>query len=74
MFNGPNRFRRRTADLRVDRPFAADADIASFNTGGLEYLTTTTGASLRGIEPSMTADGRLMVFQGPPPTTAASTT
>lgn len=66
MFNGPNRFRRRTADIRVDRPFATDADIASFNTGSLEYLTTTSGASLRGIEPSMTADGRLMVFQGAP--------
>ncbi|MBL9006526.1 MAG: LamG domain-containing protein [Myxococcales bacterium] len=66
MFNGPNRFRRRSADLRVDRPFQRDAEISSFTTGPVEYLTTTTGASLRGIEPTITADGRLMLFQGAP--------
>lgn len=66
MFNGPNRFRRRSADIRVERPFASDAEIAGFATGGLEYLTTLSGAALRGIEPSLTADGRLMVFQGAP--------
>lgn len=66
MFNGPNRFRRRTADLRVDRPFQVDAEVASFTAGPVEYLTTTAGASLRGIEPTMTADGRLMLFQGAP--------
>ena len=66
MFNGPNRFRRRTADLRVSRPFTVDADISSFGTGPLEYLTTTGGAALRGIEPTLTADGRLLLFQGGP--------
>jgi len=66
MFNGPNRFRRRAVDLRVSQPFTAQADIASFTTGDLEYLTTVTGASLRGIEPTMTSDGRLLIFQGGP--------
>ena len=66
MFNGPNRFRRRTSDIRVDRPFRSDADIASFSTGTVEYLSTSSGASLRGIEPTLTADGRLMLFQGAP--------
>ncbi|MCP3101503.1 LamG domain-containing protein [Myxococcus sp. K15C18031901] len=66
MFNGPNRFRRRTVDLRVSQPFTAQADISSFTTGPVEYLTTVTGASLRGIEPTMTSDGRLLIFQGGP--------
>ncbi|MCE9672868.1 LamG domain-containing protein [Myxococcus stipitatus] len=66
MFNGPNRFRRRSVDLRVSQPFTAQADISSFTTGNLEYLTTVTGASLRGIEPTMTSDGRLLIFQGGP--------
>jgi len=66
MFNGPNRFRRRPVDLRVSQPFTPQADISSFTTGNLEYLTTVTGASIRGIEPTMTSDGRLLIYQGGP--------
>ncbi|MCK8500414.1 LamG domain-containing protein [Myxococcus fulvus] len=66
MFNGPNVFRRRPVDLRVSQPFTPQADISSFTTGNLETLTTVTGASIRGIEPTMTSDGRLLIFQGGP--------
>ncbi len=66
MFNGDNVFRRRPVDLRVSLPFTAQADISSFTTGNLETLTTTTGATLRGIEPTMTSDGRLLIYQGGP--------
>jgi hypothetical protein len=66
MFNGDNVFRRRPVDLRVSLPFTAQADISSFTTGNLETLTTTTGAVIRGIEPTMTSDGRLLIFQGGP--------
>lgn len=66
MFNGPNTFRRRTSDIRVVRPFTTDADISSFNTGSTEPLTTVSGVAIMGIEPTMTSDGRLMIFQGGP--------
>ncbi|WP_235216811.1 hypothetical protein [Archangium violaceum] len=66
MFNGPNRFRRRTADVRVSQPFTVQAEIASFSTGPLEELKTVSGAPIMGIEPTMTSDGRLLLFQGGP--------
>lgn len=66
MFNGPNRFRRRTSELQVSRPFTKDADIASFSLGAMETLRTSAGAELRGIEPTLTSDGRLLLFQGGP--------
>ncbi|WP_342375395.1 LamG domain-containing protein [Myxococcus stipitatus] len=66
MYNGPNVFRRRPADIRVSQPFTAQADVSSFTTGNLETLITVTGATLRGIEPTMTSDGRLLIFQGGP--------
>ncbi|ADO75992.1 LamG domain-containing protein [Stigmatella aurantiaca] len=66
MFNGDNIFRRRPINVRVNQPFTAQAEIASFTTGALETLKTTTGANLRGIEPTMTSDGRLLIFQGAP--------
>lgn len=66
MFNGANVFRRRPIDVRVSQPFTAQADISSFTTGNLEPLTTISGASIRGIEPTMTSDGRLFIYQGGP--------
>jgi hypothetical protein len=63
---GPNTFRRRPMDVRVSLPFTAQAEISSFTTGNLEPLTTVTGAAIRGIEPTMTSDGRLLIFQGGP--------
>ena len=66
MYNGPNRFRRRTVDVRVSQPFTTQAEVASFSTGALETLTTVTGAGIFGIEPTMTSDGRLLIFQGGP--------
>ncbi|WP_224247845.1 LamG domain-containing protein [Hyalangium gracile] len=66
MYNGPNIFRRRTVDIRVSQPFTPQAEIASFTTGALETLTTVTGAHIRGIEPTMTSDGRLLIYQGGP--------
>ncbi|MFP2929101.1 LamG domain-containing protein [Pyxidicoccus sp. 3LG] len=66
MFNGDNTFRRRPIDVRVSLPFTAQADISSFTTGNLDALTTVTGAAIRGIEPTMTSDGRLLIFQGGP--------
>ncbi|NBC44014.1 LamG domain-containing protein [Corallococcus exiguus] len=69
MFNGDNVFRRRTTDIRVSQPFTTAADIASFSTGPLETLRTVTGATIRGIEPTMTSDGRLIIYQGAPANT-----
>ncbi|MBN9687524.1 LamG domain-containing protein [Corallococcus sp. NCSPR001] len=69
MFNGDNVFRRRTTDIRVSQPFTTSADIASFSTGPLETLRTVTGATIRGIEPTMTSDGRLLIWQGAPANT-----
>ncbi|RKH04947.1 LamG domain-containing protein [Corallococcus carmarthensis] len=66
MFKGDNIFRRRTTDLRVSQPFTTAAEIASFTTGPLETLFTVTGATIRGIEPTMTSDGRLLIYQGAP--------
>ncbi|ATB30566.1 hypothetical protein MEBOL_004027 [Melittangium boletus DSM 14713] len=66
MFNGPNRFRRRTLDARISQPFTTQAEVSTFTTGPLETLTTVTGAGIFGIEPTMTSDGRLLLYQGGP--------
>ena len=56
-----NRLRRRRLFLQVRNPETRDAAIERFEwRTGLEYLGTT----LRGIEPTVTRDGRLLVYQG----------
>lgn len=59
--SGDNRMRRRRLFLRVRNPATPDAAIEAFEwRTGLEYL----GTALRGIEPTVTRDGRLLVYQG----------
>lgn len=62
----PNDFRRRTLRVEVSNPFTTSAEVSSFTLGTLEFLTDTSGKSLKGIEPTMTSDGRLFIFQGSP--------
>jgi hypothetical protein len=59
-------FRRRTFRAEVRDPETAAAEIVSVASGPVEYLRTIGGQTLRGVEPTMTADGRLLVFQGAP--------
>lgn len=59
-------FRRRPVQVDVSSPFTASAEVSSVSLGGLEPLTTTTGKAIKGIEPTMTSDGRLLVYQGGP--------
>lgn len=62
----PNDFRRRALRVEVSSPFTTSAEVSSFTVGTLEFLTDTTGKPLKGIEPTMTSDGRLFIFQGSP--------
>src|SRR5688500_7338000 len=56
-----NRLRRRRLFLQIRDPGTRDAAVERFEwRSGLEYL----GTELRGIEPTVTRDGRLLVFQG----------
>jgi cytochrome c peroxidase len=61
----------RKAQIVVANPGTAQASIASarmlrMDDGAwFQKLTTTTGTPVCGIEPSVTADGHLMVFQNP---------
>jgi MYXO-CTERM domain-containing protein len=59
--SGDNRLRRRRLFLQVRNPETRDAAVERFEwRTGLEYL----GTALRGIEPTVTRDGRLLVYQG----------
>ncbi len=59
--SGDNRMRRRRLFVRVRNPDTRDATIEQFEwRTGLEYL----GTALRGIEPTVTRDGHLLVYQG----------
>lgn len=59
-----NVMRRRRLKVVVSSPNTAQAEVASFTwlQGQAQPLTTT----LRGIEPSVTQDGKLLVWQGHP--------
>lgn len=59
-------FRRRSVQVDVSAPFSTSADVSGVSFGGLENLTTTSGAYIKGIEPTMTSDGRLLIYQGGP--------
>jgi hypothetical protein len=54
--------RRRHLTVWVSAPRSGSAQIDHWQWGGIETLST----QLRGIEPTVTADGRLMVWQGHP--------
>lgn len=60
--------RRRRIRVVIQDPFTKNSEIAEFDPGNelQEYLTTTNGERIRGIEPTMTIDGKLMIFQGDP--------
>lgn len=57
-------FRRRHLLLRVADPNTANAAPVSFTWGAMETLAMSGGGQLRGIEPTFTKDGRLMVWNG----------
>lgn len=54
--------RRRRLEVRVASPRTASARVVDFTWGAIAPLAPT----LRGIEPTVTADGKLMVWQGHP--------
>jgi hypothetical protein len=58
---GPE-FQRRRLLLWVSDPKSAQAEVLKWQWEAIEPMTPT----LRGIEPTVTADGRLMVYQGHP--------
>ncbi len=65
--NEPNNMRFRRLHVVVDNPGTADAAYRSHTwIGDRTPITTTTGGQLRGIEPSVTKDGKLLVWQGHP--------
>jgi len=66
MFGGPSIMRRRSAFIRVSSAFTANAEVAEFALGTPAPLQTGFGGVINGIEPALTADGRLMVYQGGP--------
>jgi hypothetical protein len=57
-------FRRRHLLLRVENPQSASARPVAFTLGALEELRTSANGQLRGIEPTVTKDGKLMLWQG----------
>lgn len=65
---GPNSYkmRRRTFQATVSNPFTTSAEVSSVSAGNIELLTTTSGGSILGIEPTLTSDGRLFIYQGSP--------
>jgi hypothetical protein len=56
-------FRRRHLVLRVANPKTANATPVAFTMGALEPLTSAIGA-MHGIEPTVTKDGKLLLWQG----------
>ncbi|MDQ3336850.1 MAG: LamG domain-containing protein [Myxococcota bacterium] len=57
-------FRRRHLFLRVANPKTASATPVAFTLGPLEQIKTTANGQLRGIEPTVTKDGKLLLWQG----------
>ncbi|MBA3396265.1 MAG: LamG domain-containing protein [Deltaproteobacteria bacterium] len=62
--NGGMVLRRRHLLVRVADPRTASARPVAFTWGALEELRTTANGQLRGIEPTVTRDGRLLLWQG----------
>jgi hypothetical protein len=62
-----NVLRRRVLQVVVRNPGTSSADIDSFN--WLDNSLTPLATTLRGIEPSITKDGKLLVWQGLPSNT-----
>lgn len=60
---GPNVLRRRQLMVWVSNPGTQDAAIHQHQWTG---TTSNLSPTLRGIEPTVTADGRLMIYQGHP--------
>ena len=57
----------RSAEVVVAQPQTADAEVVSMTwLGGEQTLVGANGLPLHGVAPTVTADGRLVVFQGRP--------
>ncbi|MEQ1877841.1 MAG: cytochrome c peroxidase, partial [Bdellovibrionia bacterium] len=57
----------RRGQIVVGRPKTADAYIAVARwTSDFETIQTSSGTTIRGLEPSITFDGRLLLYQGHP--------
>jgi MYXO-CTERM domain-containing protein len=61
---GGQSFRRRRLLLRVAEPGTPSARPVAFTWGPIEPVTMAGGGALHGIEPTVTRDGRLMVWNG----------
>ena len=65
--NQDNSLRRRHVRLWVSNPETADAAVSRWEwVGGLQTLHNSAGQPLKGIEPTVTRDGRLLIWQGHP--------
>jgi MYXO-CTERM domain-containing protein len=63
----PNVLRRRALKVWVSDPETADADVHKWEWGpSRQQLSRVGGGQLRGIEPTVTADGRMLIWQGHP--------
>nr|MDQ3366775.1 LamG domain-containing protein [Myxococcota bacterium] len=62
--------RRRHLVVRVEQPRTASARPVAFTWGAIEEVRTAQQGTLRGIEPTVTADGRLLVWQASMPNSA----
>jgi hypothetical protein len=63
----PNELRRRRLKVWIANPGTGDAAMHRHEwSGGIEILRNTASRVLRGIEPTVTRDGRLLVWQGHP--------
>lgn len=62
----PAEFRRRKMHIRLEDPFTAETFVSSFRAEPYDFLTLENGERFLGIEPTLTHDGRLMIFQGAP--------
>jgi MYXO-CTERM domain-containing protein len=65
--SGPKDLRRRTLKLWLQNPGSPDAAYYKHVwTGGMEPVLNTGNGVMRGIEPTVTRDGKLLVWQGHP--------
>lgn len=62
-----NTMRRRALKLWVSDPQTANAAVHKWEWGPTrDFLSSASGAELKGIEPTVTEDGKLLVWQGHP--------
>lgn len=69
----PGRLAVREAEVVLANPFTTQAEVVALQVGGAQPLQSAGGA-LHGTAPTLTADGRLLVYQGHPSDTGRTDT